>query len=158
MINNYDLFQDFLEANQLKYGILATCGLSETGDGDGDRDNAINSGGEEEKSSIESLKKLCRRNGNKRISFSHLFENLNQLVSEDSSSATGIYLNLNCQQSENILQLASSNKLFNSTQKWLVVWERKREQELNNGESEVMKILENLDINLNSNFNIAVEG
>lgn len=133
MLSNYNLFQDFLEANKLNYGIFTTCGIG-------------NDGGVESQVSklIENLKNVSTR-----ISFS---ENFNQLE----FYASGIYLNLKCEMSKNILKLASTNKLFNSTQKWLLVSER------GNGnhkeEQEVMEILENLDINLNSNVNIALEG
>lgn len=142
MLSNYHLFRDFLEANKLNYGILTTCGI---GIDDG--------GGGVESKNIANLMKL--RNVNTRISFSFSLEDLNKLVLKD-SFATGIYLNSKCEKSESILKMASANKLFNSTQKWLIVWER------NNGsikdEQEVVKILGNFDINLNSNVNIATEG
>lgn len=139
MLNNYNLFLDFLDSNQLNYGILATCGIH--------IDHGVDS------KIIELSKRM--KNVNTRISFSFSLENLNQLVLKDSFS-TGIYLNLKCEKSENILKMASINKLFNSTQKWLIVWEYDNRRIKK--EQEVMKVFENFNINLNSYVNIAFEG
>lgn len=139
MLSNYNLFLDFLESNQLNYGILATCGLR--------IDDGV------ETKIIENAKKA--KTVNRRISFSISLENLNQFILKD-SYATGIYLNLKCEKSEDILKMASTNKLFNSTQKWLIIWENNNRRIKK--EQEVMEILGNFDINLNSNVNIALEG
>lgn len=139
MLNNYNLFLDFLESNKLNYGILNTCGI--------DMVDGVDS------KIIEKSKKMI--NANTRISFSVSFDNLKQSARKN-SFATGIYLNLKCKESENILKMASTNKLFNSTQKWLIVWETNNRRIKK--EHEVMEILGNFDINLNSYVNIAVEG
>lgn len=137
ILDNYNLFQDFLEAKKLNFGIFTTCGHT----------NDI-----VESKIIANLKKT---NSPRRISFSVSFANLHKLVSKD-SLGSGIYLNLKCKDSENILKLASTNKLFNIKFKWLIV------RDPNNGsikgEQEIMEILENLDINLDSNVNVALEG
>lgn len=136
MFNNYNLFLDFLESNKLNYGVLATCGISV--------DDGV------ESKTIENARSV-----NTRMTFSVSLENLSQLILKNPFS-TGFYLNLKCEESESILKMASTNKLFNSTQKWLIVWETNNKRITK--EQEVMEILGNFDINLNSYVNVAMEG
>lgn len=128
-VDNWSLFEDFLDANHLKSGIFCPCELNRTTSSSYGVSPWI----------IDKMKRL-----NKRISFVYPPKQLDKY-----RHSHGIFLVADCENSNEYLRLADSYKLFGIQHKWLISVENGRLDD-------VLSEFETLDINVSSDVNFAV--
>lgn len=127
-VDNWSLFEDFLDKNNLNSGIFCPCGWNGTSY-------------EETPRIIDKMKRL-----NKRISFVYPPKQRGT-----SLHSHGIFADAGCLNLDEYLKFADDYKLFRVQYKWLLAVE---EGQLEN----VLSRFEDFDINVSSDINLAVGG